>query len=245
MALGGAGGGAGGPGAASASDEGPMDLKEAMASVEADYKADYFVSGEGEMRAYAGNCLFTDDFAEFRGTDRFKRNVRNLGALIVPGTLALDYDLGSGVREDGRVRAEWRFSGVLALPWQPRLAAAGSTTHVFGPDGRVIEHHERWDSDPRAVVRALLRPAAKEPRNDWERGFLALHRGDWGGAWSAAEGGALLASSPVVALSLAALALTGEGLPGALPGAAEGLAWLLFAAAACSRTARALARRPR
>lgn len=192
------------------------------------------------MGAYEGDCLFTDDFAEFRGTERFKRNIRNLGALLVPGTLELDYDLDEVIRPNGSVRAEWRFSAVLALPWRPRLAAAGSTTHVFGPRGRVVEHHERWATDPEAAVKALLRPAAKDPHNDWERCFLALSRSDWGEAWAAAAGGALLVSTPVVAASCAVLAATGEGLPGVFLGTVEGLAWLLFAAAACTRAAWAL-----
>ena len=221
-------------------EAGPLGFAEALAGLEADYRADYFVSGEGEMASYESDCLFTDDFAEFRGTERFQRNIRGLGALIVPGSLSLDYDLGEGRRPDGTVRSEWRFSAVLALPWQPRLAAAGSTTHVFGPSGRVAEHHERWDTDPKAVVRGLLRPAAKEPRNDWERGFAAASRGDWGGAWGAAAGGALLVSAPVVVASCAALAATGEGLQGVFLGTVEGLAWLLFAAAACTRAAQAL-----
>ncbi len=32
---------------------------------------------------------------------------------------------------EAELRTRWRFSGVLQLPWRPRLAAAGGTTHVF------------------------------------------------------------------------------------------------------------------
>lgn len=34
------------------------------------------------MAAYAPDCLFADPFASFRGTERFKRNVSNLGGLL-------------------------------------------------------------------------------------------------------------------------------------------------------------------
>ncbi len=34
---------------------------------------------------------------------------------------------------EAELRTRWRFSGVLQLPWRPRLAAAGGTTHVFSP----------------------------------------------------------------------------------------------------------------
>jgi hypothetical protein len=42
----------------------------------------YFVSGLGSMAAYAEDCLFADPFAGFRGVQRFKRNVGNLGGLL-------------------------------------------------------------------------------------------------------------------------------------------------------------------
>ena len=39
-------------------------------------------AGVGSMSAYAPDCLFADPFAGFRGTDRFRRNVSNLGGLM-------------------------------------------------------------------------------------------------------------------------------------------------------------------
>lgn len=42
----------------------------------------YFVSGVGDMEAYDPQCLFADPFAGFKGVDRFKQNVSNLGGLM-------------------------------------------------------------------------------------------------------------------------------------------------------------------
>lgn len=42
----------------------------------------YFVSGRGDMAAYASDCEFSDPFVAFRGTGRFQQNVGNLGALM-------------------------------------------------------------------------------------------------------------------------------------------------------------------
>ena len=39
-------------------------------------------AGVGSMSAYAPDCLFADPFAGFNGTDRFRRNVSNLGGLM-------------------------------------------------------------------------------------------------------------------------------------------------------------------
>jgi hypothetical protein len=34
------------------------------------------------MAAYDPDCVFADPFASFSGTERFKRNVQNLGGLL-------------------------------------------------------------------------------------------------------------------------------------------------------------------
>ena len=39
-------------------------------------------SGTGEMGAYAEDCYFADPFAGFKGTERFVKNVRNLGGML-------------------------------------------------------------------------------------------------------------------------------------------------------------------
>jgi hypothetical protein len=52
-----------------------------LASIKEDYAVDYFISGRGAMDAYDPDCLYADDFTSFRGTERFKKNVANLGGL--------------------------------------------------------------------------------------------------------------------------------------------------------------------
>jgi len=36
------------------------------------------------------------------------------------------------------VKAKWRFSSILRVPWRPVLAAGGSTTHKFDPDTGLV-----------------------------------------------------------------------------------------------------------
>lgn len=43
---------------------------------------DYFISGRGDMADYDPECLFADPFVSFRGVERFKKNVSNLGAFM-------------------------------------------------------------------------------------------------------------------------------------------------------------------
>lgn len=58
---------------------------------------------------------------------RFKKNVGNLGGML------RDVQLEITGWEEGpdALTTSWRFSAILDLPWKPRLAAAGGTTHVF------------------------------------------------------------------------------------------------------------------
>ena len=58
-----------------------MSRAEVIASLREDYNNNYFVSGTGSMEAYEPDCEFADPFASFRGTQRFKKNVGNLGGL--------------------------------------------------------------------------------------------------------------------------------------------------------------------
>lgn len=117
----------------------PLPRATALEMLRSDYDADYFISGRGEMRAYAADCEFRDPFAGFKGTARFKRNVSNLGSSLEEArTDLLSWEAaaegGEGGGEEGGLRTTWRFSGIVGLlPWRPRLAAAGSTTHVFDP----------------------------------------------------------------------------------------------------------------
>ena len=88
--------------------------------------------------------------------------------------------------------------------------------HVGVPQdtGKVVKHIEAWDVEPGAVVRSLIRPSARMPTTPWEAFFSALDAGDPKGAWLAASRPlAKYYALPVVALSLLAKLLTGQGLP--------------------------------
>lgn len=200
-----------------------------MQSIRDDYDSSYFVSGEGDMSAYAPDCIFSDPFVSFRGVGRFKQNVGNLGKLMKD----IQLDVFEWQESGGEVVTRWRFSCVLDLPWKPRLAAAGGTTHVLDPvTNRVVQHIERWEVEPAKVVAQLLRPTAKVPTNRWETFLMAAGDGDAAGMWFVLSPYALQLSLPIIGVSLATKAVTGEGLPGVALGAVEGLAYLAFVAAA-------------
>ena len=64
------------------SDVAPISREDALKRLETDYSRDYFVSGDVDLDLYNEDCLFADDFASFRGLQRFKSNLDNLGSFI-------------------------------------------------------------------------------------------------------------------------------------------------------------------
>ncbi|KAG2487399.1 hypothetical protein HYH03_013968 [Edaphochlamys debaryana] len=201
--------------AAPAAASAPRMSREAMMeAIRADYDENYFVTGAGDLAAYAPDCVFADPFVSFSGTGRFKQNVSNLGGLM--DEIKIDvYEWKEG---PNTLETKWRFSALLDLPWRPRLAAAGGTTHVFDLErGQVVRHEERWDVEPAKVVAQLFQPAAKVPRNAWETFFLAASAGDAKGVWWSLSPTVLKLSAVGGAGSLVWGLASGEG-PGALGG---------------------------
>ena len=171
----------------------PIDRASAIASIRSDYEKEYFVSGRGAMAAYASDCEFADPFASFRGVDRFKRNVSNLGGLMRD----VDLRIASFEETAEGLQTEWKFSCVLDLPWRPMLAASGGTTHVLNEQNLVVRHYERWDVEPSKVLRQLLKPASKIPENQAEVFMLSASSGDVVGALGASAGALLRVFAPL------------------------------------------------
>ncbi|GAX80191.1 hypothetical protein CEUSTIGMA_g7629.t1 [Chlamydomonas eustigma] len=202
-----------------------MSREEILASLKEDYSQSYFVSGKGDMSAYAEDCEFSDPFVSFRGTSRFKQNVGNLGGLMRD----IKLDVYDWKESDTEVLTKWRFSCILDLPWKPLLAAAGSTTHVIDLESsQVVKHIEAWDIEPSKVVKQLFKPSVKIPTNAAETFFLAFSEGDGRGMWLSASPMALRTSIIILVVCLGIQALSGES-----PGleALERASTLVFSAA--------------
>lgn len=189
-----------------------LGMEEAVKLIEADYAEDYFISGRGDLKAYDPDCEFSDPFVAFNGTERFRKNVSNLGGLMEDVVLNVtSFEAG-----DAEVVTSWKFSCILQLPWRPRLAAAGGTTHVLDPaTGLVVKHIERWDVEPAEVVQGLLKPSSKIPSSRADVIMLSVSEGDLKGTWYAVSPLHLQAAALGVAVSLMHKLVTGEGFAGA------------------------------
>eukprot|EP00291_Cryptomonas_curvata_P005666 CAMPEP_0172196674 /NCGR_PEP_ID=MMETSP1050-20130122/26967_1 /TAXON_ID=233186 /ORGANISM="Cryptomonas curvata, Strain CCAP979/52" /LENGTH=158 /DNA_ID=CAMNT_0012873019 /DNA_START=175 /DNA_END=648 /DNA_ORIENTATION=- len=59
-----------------------LSRDEALERLKREYERSYFISGEMDIDLYTEDCLFADPFASFRGRERFRRNLANLGLLV-------------------------------------------------------------------------------------------------------------------------------------------------------------------
>lgn len=195
------------------------DRATVVDSIREDYARNYFVSGAGEMSAYAPDCIFADPFVSFKGVQRFKQNVGNLGGMMQDVKLNIDE-----FKEEGNeIRTRWRFSCILSLPWGPKLAAKGSTRHVLDPSTHLVTQHiEAWDVEPGKVVAQLFRPGNTVPRSQLEIFMLSASEGDVLGMWYSVSRTAFRLTWPVVAAGLGARLITGHGLTDPLLGRLEG-----------------------
>jgi hypothetical protein len=166
----------------------------------------------------------SDPFVAFKGVDRFKQNVSNLGGMMED----IDLKITQWEETEDALVTSWRFSCVLDLPWRPKLAAAGGTTHVFdAATGRVVKHIERWDVSPKAVVQSLLLPSSKIPESKVEVFMFALSDGDALGMWLAASSPVLKFTAPWVAVSLFSK-VAGISAEGTALGGVDNLAFFLL-----------------
>jgi hypothetical protein len=150
----------------------------------------------------------------------------------------IDLKITNWEERGDELETSWRFSCVLDLPWRPKLAAAGGTTHVFDPStGKVVKHVERWDVEPGKVVKQLLLPSSKIPENRVEVFMFAMSDGDAFGMFLAVTPAIVRICGPWVAVSLAFRAI-GLDVDGGPLGAIDSLAWWLLLAAVSGEVAR-------
>jgi Uncharacterized conserved protein (DUF2358) len=138
---------------------------EVFEGVVKDFENGYLFSGQIDSEIYAEDCVFTDPTLSFRGLSTFERNIASLKPILdrfVGDTLVVLYDcqLDAVPR---KVKATWRMSGAVKLPWNPRIELTGNTAMTFDPEqgGRIVDYFERWDIPATDALLQLLRPAKK------------------------------------------------------------------------------------
>lgn len=131
---------------------------EALRALREEYEKEYFLSGEVDLSLYEDDCVFADPFASFKGKERFKNNLSNLGLFILDSQaklLALDVLQSDPLVIKSRVMVKLQ----LNLPWKPVLAWPWSVKHVFSARGLIAQHIEGWEVAPAEGVAQVFRPA--------------------------------------------------------------------------------------
>ena len=150
-------------------DEGSLPVRaklteeEALQSLRDEYERAYFLSGEIDMSLFEEDCLFSDPFAGFRGKERFKNNLENLGLFISKSQAKL-LKLEVTQRDPLIITSRVMVKLQLNLPWKPVLAWPWSVEYVFSDRGLIAEHNEGWEVSAREGVAQVFR---MPPKSGW------------------------------------------------------------------------------
>ena len=139
------------------------DVCGVLAALRSDYRRAYFVTGVLCDRVYAPDCLFADPTISFSGRDLWKRNLVLLTPFFVQPSIqlrSLRVTARRGARAPATVlRAEWRLTTGLRLPWRPAVDVEGATDYTLNKeDNLIVSHVETWELGAWAAVRQLLTP---------------------------------------------------------------------------------------
>ena len=134
-------------------------------------EAKYLWTGDINPEMYDLYCTFTDPTLSFAGLETFQRNLANLQPVLSRLVRDSDVELYScelagdeqGGGGGGAVRARWRMTGNLRVPWRPRIDLEGQTTFTFkdygGDRGCLITaYQEEWGLSAGEAVMQLVTP---------------------------------------------------------------------------------------
>ena len=141
-------------------------------------EAKYLWTGDINPEMYDLFCTFTDPTLSFAGLQTFETNLKNLQPVLRRLVRNSNVELysceivddgsggsggGSGGGGGGSVRASWRMTGDLNLPWRPRIDLTGQTTLGFMNAGvergcLIVSDREEWGISALDAVAQLVAP---------------------------------------------------------------------------------------
>lgn len=133
-----------------------------------DFENGYLFSGAIDSQIYAEDCVFTDPTLSFQGLTTFETNIRNLKPVLeklVGDTVVVLYNATLD-QSTSKVYTQWRMSGMVRLPWRPKIELTGNTELTYDElnnNGRIVSYFERWDLDAGKALFQLLQPARLIP----------------------------------------------------------------------------------
>jgi hypothetical protein len=140
-----------------------LNPSDVLSGVIGDFENGYLFSGQIDSEIYDEDCVFTDPTLSFRGLSTFERNIKAIKPALdvfVGDSLVVLYDCNVDT-EAKEVKAVWRMSGAIKLPWKPRIELTGNTVLSYDTDrgGRIVDYYERWDLPAAKALSQLLQPS--------------------------------------------------------------------------------------
>lgn len=150
-----------------------LTVNEVQEGIRKDFVNGYLFSGSIDSEIYAESCVFTDPTLSFKGLTRFEKNIKAIKPLIdtfIDDSLVVLYDLKEASYNDNNnneklsIKARWRMSGGLRLPWNPRIELTGQTRYTLDTtnDNRIIDYFETWNLPATTALQQLLQPSARK-----------------------------------------------------------------------------------
>ncbi|KAJ1455450.1 hypothetical protein M885DRAFT_519842 [Pelagophyceae sp. CCMP2097] len=127
------------------------------ATLGASGKGGYLVSGDMPFDIFADDCRFVDETNDVRSLAKYSKA---LNILFDP--TQSNVALVSGPEIDGkRISATLRSSGVLKLPWRPRIREYDAqVVWTIGESGLVVEQAQVWSISAAEALRQTFTPGA-------------------------------------------------------------------------------------
>lgn len=122
-------------------------------------RGSYLLTGDLTPEIFRDDCRFADPTNVAEGLSRY---VKALGILFEPSLSTLELLEGPTVDASDRViRATYRSSGVLKLPWRPRITPyEAHVTWTVDDGGLIAEQAQTWSVSAFEALRETFTPGA-------------------------------------------------------------------------------------
>ncbi|XP_024363584.1 uncharacterized protein [Physcomitrium patens] len=152
-------------------EQSPVENQTVLEVLREDYERAYFLTGDFTPTLYADDCLFADPTIQFRGRDRYQRNLKLLVPFFEEPKLIL-FDIqeegelqDSKSRQHKSINANWNLRTYLRLPWKPLIDVDGSTLYVLDANSKIVKHIESWSISGWQAVQQLFVPSDRAFRS--------------------------------------------------------------------------------
>jgi hypothetical protein len=111
-----------------------MDILEIL-------KADYDrFPHDQTFSIYAPDVYFKDPLNEFRGCDRYQKNIQFIATWFRQPQLTLH----NIQRSDRQIRTDWTLAFTSPLPWHPRITIPGWSELDVNDQELIVSHIDYW-----------------------------------------------------------------------------------------------------